>query len=210
MADTILGGTFDFLLRIGFLNILVPFILFYAIVFGMLERTQVFSRDKKGSDQTRNLHSLIAFAIAITATATSNAVGITQNYLPILAVVSVVLLGVMLLLGMAFGDKFDAMLDDKKYKGIVWTFAGILIFCALFVMVYYSGLLVTPCSGDLTPVNSLSINEGECTAFIDASGLPNSFYLMGMNLFQIFGGELLGIIILIVIGVIVIRMVTKQ
>ena len=191
---TILSDAFDFLLNIGFLNIVVPFILFYAIVFGMLERTQIFNPDKsKRDERSTNLNSLIAFAIAITATAASNAVGITQNYLPILAVTAVVLLGVMMLMGMAFGDKFDDIVKNNVwYNRLVWLAAGILIIGALIVVVYYSGLLVTPCTSgsSLTPVNSLNTNSGQCTKLMDISGFPN-VYILGLNMSDLLGSETL-------------------
>ncbi|MBN1923297.1 MAG: hypothetical protein JW791_00880 [Nanoarchaeota archaeon] len=195
MSNGVLGGAFDFLINMGFLNTLVPFILFYAIIFGMLERTQIFTpkekRDKK-DEQVTNLHALIAFSMAITATAAAQAVGITQNYLPILAVTAVALLGIMMLLGMAFGDKFDTIMSENKYySGIVWGAALLLVVGALIVVSYYSGLLVTPCdaAGELTPVNSLDPGNGECTKLLDITGFPNKVYVMGIEIIGIFASS---------------------
>ena len=185
MAETdIMSGAFDFLIKIGFLNILVPFILFYAIIFGMLEKAQVFSRNKdEPTEDIRNLHSLIAFAISVTATGAANAVGITQNYLPILAVLSVILLGAMMLLSMAFGDQFETIQKGKTFTAIAWTFALLLIISGFSVIAYTSGLIVkTPCSmfnQDLTPVNMRDVSSGQCTQFLDIT--DNGFYLMGFN-----------------------------
>ncbi len=218
MTTSVLGDAFDFLINIGFLNTLVPFILFYAIVFGMLERTEIFTpKDKKGKgdESITNLHALIAFAIAITATAASQAVGITQNYLPILGVTAVVILGLMMLLGMAFGDKFDDMLaNSKTYKGIVWGAALILIMGALMVVTYYSGLLVTPCDaqGTLTPVNSLNPGDGECTKLMDITGFPNEMYVLGVDAASILAsinfGEVIAVIV--IIGVIAIALASTR
>lgn len=188
----VLGGAFDFLIQMGFLNTLIPFILYYAIVFGMLQRTQIFTpKHKKDKDdaQITNLNALIAFSIAITATAASQAVGITQNYLPILSVTSVVLLGIMMLLGMAFGDKFEeTILDNQIYKGIVWGGAFVLIIGALIVVGYHSGLLVTPCTpgNGLVPVNSLDPSEGQCTQMMDITGFPNELYVLGIEVMGMF------------------------
>jgi len=214
---TILSDAFDFIIQMGFLNIVVPFILFYAIVFGMLERTQIFSADKSKKDEkTTNLHSLIAFAIAITATAASNAVGITQNYLPILAVASVVLLGIMMLLGMAFGDKFEEIQQSKVYKNLVWGFAGMLIIGALIVITYFSGLLVTPCiAGDgLTRVNTLNTAQGQCTQLMDMSGFPSQVYVLGLDMAGFMSSEtfvgIVGIAIFIGVVLVVMNLVRKE
>ncbi len=213
MADGVFSSAMDFLIRMGFLNTLIPFILYYAVVFGMLERTQIFTPShKKGKPgpEITNLHSLIAFSVAITATAASQAVGITQNYLPVLSVTAVVLLGIMMLLGMAFGDKFSDVLDSKIYRGIAWVGAIVLIIGALVAVVYYSGMIVTPCTlgGDLTPVNSLKTTEGQCTKLIDISGFPDTIYVMGIktsdlipeNIMDIVVG--VGILVLAIIGVV--------
>ena len=95
-----------------------------------------------------------------------------------------ILLGFMMLVGMAFGEKFTKeILDNKYYKFIVWTAAFVLILGALIVVGYNSGLLVTPCSAGsgLTPVNSLDTQTGECTKLLDITGFPDQIYMMGID-----------------------------
>ncbi|MDD4353700.1 MAG: hypothetical protein PHN56_04545 [Candidatus Nanoarchaeia archaeon] len=200
MADSMVGGAFDLLIKIGFMNLIVPFILFYAIVFGMLEKTQLFaSKDSKGKDEMKNLHSLIAFALAITATAASYAVGITQNFLPILGIASVILLGLMMVLGMAFGPQFEEISKTSGvYKGIIWACAIVLIIAAMGVIAYNGLIVGTPCNDkSLTPVNSLNPGPGQCTKFMEISA--TNFYLMGFDVSSmmknIFTADVIGIII---------------
>jgi hypothetical protein len=209
MADSIATSAFDFLIKIGFLNLLVPFILFYAIVFGMLERTQLFAIDKKKGD-SKNLHSLIAFALAITATAASYAVGITQNFLPVIGIASVVLLGLMMVLGMAFGEQFEERIikNSKMYQAIIIGISGVLLVAALGVIAYNGLIVGTPCpmDGSLTGVNTLNPGPGECTNFMDIeqSGSALTIYVMGINVTQV-GSQILTaevMAIMIFIGVI--------
>ncbi|VVB75159.1 Uncharacterised protein [Candidatus Tiddalikarchaeum anstoanum] len=192
-TGNVLGDAFNLLIDFGFLRIVVPFILFYSIVFGMLERTQLFTRREEGGKlpkeidkQVTNMHAMIAFAIAITATAASQAVGITTNYLPILAIVAVIIVGVMLLLGLAFGEEFskpEFLTKHPIYTAIVWTGAIALLFGAIIAVGYYSGLVVTPCDGTLTPVNTLNTREGECTRLFDITQLTETgvMYMMGVE-----------------------------
>jgi len=210
MSNSLLGSAFDFIIKMGFLNTLVPFILYYSIIFGMLERTQIFTpahKKEKDDAQITNLHALIAFAMAITATAASQAVGITQNYLPILSVTAVILLGIMMLLGMAFGPEFINILKKPVYQGIAWGGAIVLIIGALIVVGYHSGLLVTPCTANngLTPVNSLDPGAGQCTQLMDITQFPDKMYVMGIEVMGLLAGnEYLEAIIglLIIAGVI--------
>ncbi|MDD2678585.1 MAG: hypothetical protein PHG04_03525 [Candidatus Nanoarchaeia archaeon] len=215
MADSMVGGAFDLLIKIGFLNLIVPFILFYAIVFGMLEKTQLFSIDKK-KEEMRSIHSLIAFALSITATAASYAVGITQNFLPILGIASVVLLGFMMVLGMAFGPKFDESISSKKeYRGIIFAFAIIVLFAAV-VIIGYNGLIVgTPCNDpSLTPVNTLNPGPGECTKFSDFSKLDEGkIYLMGIEVMGLMGRispDVIGYVLTFAIIGFIIYYITKK
>ncbi|MFA5303985.1 MAG: hypothetical protein WC393_05645 [Candidatus Nanoarchaeia archaeon] len=205
MADSLVGGAFDILIKIGFLNLIVPFVLFYSIVFGMLEKTQLFAADKaKAKDESRNLHSLIAFALGITATAASYAVGITQNFLPVLGIASVVLLGLMMVLGMAFGPEFDANISKSKPYKVIIGITAIVLMLAAVLIIAYNGLIVgTPCNDNsLTPVNSLNPGAGECTKFMDITA--TDFYVMGFNVKTLIGSlftsDVIGI--LIVLGVI--------
>jgi len=193
MAESIVEGAFDILIKIGFLNLIVPFILFYSIVFGMLEKTQLFAaadkEGKKSKDDMRNLHSLIAFALGITATAASYAVGITQNFLPVLGIASVVLLGLMMVLGMAFGPDFDSTISKSKfYKGIIGVAALVLLLAAVLVIAYNGLVVGTPCEigSNLTPVNDLNPGAGQCTKFIDIS--ESNFFLMGFNVNKMMSG----------------------
>lgn len=211
-TGSIFGDAFNLLIDFGFLQIVVPFILFYSIVFGMLERTQIFSRDKEKEDkQITNLHAMIAFSIAVTATAASQAVGITQNYLPILSVTAVILVGIMLLLGLAFGDEFEkTVMQSKTYKTIIFTLLGVLVLGAVVVVGYYSGLVVTPCiDGDgLTRVNSLDITSGQCTQLFDITQFPQSMYIMGIEMADL-SSSLIGLVgIIVVIGLVM--LITKK
>ena len=217
MADTAVAGPLDFLIRIGFLNLIVPFILFYAIVFGMLEKTQLFSRDpSKSKDEMRNLHALIAFALAITATATSYAVGITQNFLPILGIASVVLLGFMMVLGMAFGPEFDKKINEKCYKGITIGIAIILLLVAGAVIAYNGLIVGTPCPMDnsLRGVNTLNPGPGECTNAMDFSELAQGrAYVMGIDVFGILNTIPAGIIetiVFVVVMAVLVGLVIKK
>jgi len=202
MADSIVGGAFDLLIKVGFLNLIIPFILFYAIVFGMLEKTQLFSADKK-KEEMRSIHSLIAFSLSITATAASFAVGITQNFLPVLGIASVVLLGFMMILGMAFGPEFEAIAKTPKYKTAIMGFA-IAVLLAAMVIISYNGLIVgTPCNDKaLVQVNSLNPGPGQCTKFSDFSGFPSKVYVMGiemMGLMSNINSDVIGILIIVAV-----------
>ena len=66
MAQTVLGGTIDFLGRLGVYDVLLPFLLVFTLVFAFLEKTKVLGveivKDKAGNEHTytrKNLNAII-------------------------------------------------------------------------------------------------------------------------------------------------------
>ncbi len=201
--ESVIATGFRYLAEWGFLDIVIPFILFYSIVFGMLERTQLFKRpeEEKISKRLTNLHSLIAFAIAITATSAAQLIGITRAYLPVLSVISLILIGVMLTLSMIFGEQFEEMQKDNKiYNFIGWGFAITALLAGAIIAFYYSGLLVEPCTGN---------NPETCTPLMNMQAGK----ILGIQISDILTPEVMNTIIpLVVLAVIIglVMLVTRR
>ena len=82
-----------FLADYGFYEIFLPFILVFAIVFGILQKTQILGRDKK------RLNIGVALAVALTAVGSLQFSGILQGFVAKLGFALVILLGIALFLG---------------------------------------------------------------------------------------------------------------
>lgn len=61
MAETVAGQSLELINRIGIFNVIVPFVLGFAITYGMLEKTKIFG------DNMQKINALIALAVGITA-----------------------------------------------------------------------------------------------------------------------------------------------
>ena len=51
MAETVLGGAVDFLQDFGFFDVVLPFLLVFTLVFGILEKTKIFGTEKVGDKE---------------------------------------------------------------------------------------------------------------------------------------------------------------
>ncbi|MEK6854045.1 MAG: hypothetical protein AABX60_01800 [Nanoarchaeota archaeon] len=76
MVESTFRGTFDFLEKIGVLDVVLPFLLVFTMMFAILEKTRVFGTEiVEGKHYTKkNLNSLASFAIAFFAVASSRVV----------------------------------------------------------------------------------------------------------------------------------------
>ena len=109
---TALNNAIEFLRDFGFFNVVLPFMLVFTIVFGILEKTKLFGTEGTG-DKARpkkNLDAMVAFSVAFFVVAASNIVEVIQTSLPAVTLVLVILLFTMLLLG-SFAAETDKGLD---------------------------------------------------------------------------------------------------
>ena len=112
------------LIDMGFFNTILPFLLVYAIVYGILVRTKIF-----GEEQT-SINAVISFAIALFFIAAANVVDIMQAFLPWVGVIAIFLVGVMMLGVLIYGGEMESFSQKFKTPGILVTIVA--LFYALF------------------------------------------------------------------------------
>ncbi len=121
-GQTLFGNVIDFLRKLGFFSVLLPFLLVFAIVFGILEKSKIFGTEKAGDKEypKRNLNSIVAFCVAFFVVAASNITGVIQATMPQIALVLIFIIAFLLLFGSLMGH---ATLE--KGKGILdlWAIA---------------------------------------------------------------------------------------
>lgn len=127
---TPLDGAVQFLKDFGFFNVVLPFLLIFAIVFGILEKTKIFGTEKVKNEDIprRNLNSIVSFCIAFFVVAASNVVGIIQASIPAVALVLLIVIVFLLLFG-------SLMSTEKLTHGIgLWGQPhGRILVVAIFI-----------------------------------------------------------------------------
>ena len=137
---TPLGNAIQFLQDFGFFNVVLPFLLVFTIVFGILEKTKIFGLENK--KPKKNLNSMVAFAVAFFVVAASNVVQAIQIALPWVSLVLIILVCFLLLSGMLFAEEKDkdfALWD--KMGGLSKWFIGIMIIAIIAIFLYAFNLL---------------------------------------------------------------------
>jgi hypothetical protein len=115
MAETsILQSAIDSLHTVGFFDIMLPFLLVFSIVFGVLERAQMFG--EKRSD----LNAIIAFVIGLIVVVSSTVLNLMTGFLPWVGLMVVVFLCFIMLTVMFWGEASN-LWENKaiKYGGAI-------------------------------------------------------------------------------------------
>ena len=126
MDGTILQNEF-------FTNILLPFILVFAIVYAILDKTEILGTDKRGPN------GLISLAISLIFVGVPAATGLTTKLIPIVSIFIVIIFSLLLVLGFirGFGQEEGKPLFTKAFMG--WM-TGLLITAFIIAIAWSTGL----------------------------------------------------------------------
>ena len=108
------------------IELLLPFLLVFVVVFAILQRTKILG------DEKRQIDAIVALVIGLIFVAFGQAVGFIINIIPILAITAIVLLVFMILYGMVFvGDEFKF---NKYLRGGIGIVVGIIVIISVLVL----------------------------------------------------------------------------
>lgn len=135
MASTVLGGTIDFLARLGVYEVVLPFLLVFTLLFAFLEKTRILGveevRDEKGNSHfmtRKNLNAMISFTSAFFVIASSQLVRIISEVMA--NTVILIVLGLCFALSAGIWhtstDEF-ALEDGWKTVFYVISFLGVIL-----------------------------------------------------------------------------------
>jgi len=105
----------EFMEKFGFYDVVIPFLLVFTLVFGVLQKIKIFGKESK------QYNALISVTIALLFVAASNLVEAVNQYMPVIGLVLAMFLGLMLMLGM-FGVKEGS----KGVQTLGWVLAGLV------------------------------------------------------------------------------------
>ena len=130
---SVLGNALDFLREFGIFDVILPFLLVFAVVFGILEKTRILGEEtiEKVSYPRKNLNAIVAFVMAMLVVAAIKIVAVINAALPQISLLIIVSLSFLLMIGIFM--KPDNTLYDKLNKGWL-TFLRIIMFIAVILI----------------------------------------------------------------------------
>ncbi len=138
---TPLENAIEFLRSFGFFSVVLPFLLVFTIIFGILEKTRIFGEEEiKGKKHPKkSLNAMVAFSIAFFVVAASNIVGAIQASLPLISLFLVIIVAFLLLVGIFFSDKEFSFYE--KFPGFTKIIIGVVVIAVLAVFLNAFGFL---------------------------------------------------------------------
>jgi len=135
-----LAGAVQFFRDFGLFDVVLPFLLIFAIVFSILEKTRILGEDKIAADKTmpkRSLNAIVAFVCAMLVVATNKIVSAINTALPNVVFLAVVIICFMMLIGTFYkeGEFFGAENPLKK-----WIPGFIVFIAALIALIFLDSL----------------------------------------------------------------------
>lgn len=116
-----LYGAIEFMKSFGVFDIILPFLLVFTVIFGILEKTKVFG--KEGESSRKNLNAMVAFVIGFFVVAATQIVQLMQAALPYIMFLLVLIIMFMILFGSTMAESADGIdiwsnFSSAKAKGI--------------------------------------------------------------------------------------------
>lgn len=132
MAKSIFVQALNALKAIGAFRVIFPFILIFSIIFGILERTDIFG------EEAADINALVSFSIAILFVGAGNAVGTLTQFVPWVSLLSVFLISVVMVVALFYED--ISKVAESNWKWVVITIAVIWLILSLL---YSMGMIET-------------------------------------------------------------------
>ncbi|VVB75157.1 Uncharacterised protein [Candidatus Tiddalikarchaeum anstoanum] len=153
MVETVAGQALDVINRIGIFDVVVPFIIGAAALYGMLEKSQIFGKDR------HDVNSMVAIGVGIIVTLSWSLRNFLLNFIPIIIVAAFFIFVGLLLLEWV-GVKPDFVVNILQQPAV---FIPVLLLLFVLVMVGLNGGLdfivgrtnftgtIGPASNEITP-----------------------------------------------------------
>jgi hypothetical protein len=186
MSDTVLGGVITFFQNIGIYDIVLPFLLTFAIVFAILEKTKVLGtekiKDDKGTEHEysrKTLNSLVAFVLGFLAVASAQIVEAITTISSQIIILILLIIFFLTAVGIFYGKSEDVSLEKKSGFR---TFFMVLTFIAILAI--FLNAMKTTIDGQ--KVSWLEIFIGVLAEFTTNTFVAAIVLLIGIVLFMWF------------------------
>ena len=124
--ETVLGNVLVFFDKIGIYDVVLPFILVFAIVFAILEKSKILGTVKvdKESYSNKNVNSLVAFVVAFFVVASAQLVEIIAQVSAQVVILLLLSVFFLLLVGSFTMEKGDVALKEGPLRNF---FIGVML-----------------------------------------------------------------------------------
>tara|TARA_Y100000310_G_C20548330_1_gene746741 strand:+ start:590 stop:1129 length:540 start_codon:yes stop_codon:yes gene_type:complete len=114
---TPLYDAIEFMKSFGIFDVVLPFLLVFTVIFGVLEKTKLFG--KEGDSSRKNINAMVAFTIGFFVVAATQVVTVIQTALPYIMLLLILIITFMILYGSTLSEgEINVWEHFEKHKGI--------------------------------------------------------------------------------------------
>ena len=124
------------LAEIGVIEVLLPFILVYAVVFAILQKSQIFEGGSSTEKQAKSINAVIAAVFGFFTITSIQLIQIFQSFIINSIVVVIFLLCTLIVIGFLLGDEYKTLFNDNRVK---YALAILLTIVLLIVLINILG-----------------------------------------------------------------------
>lgn len=125
--------------EIGVFQYVLPFVLTFAIIYGILNKLSLLGNSKQGARLHTVVSAVISLFVTVYTPAGQSLSSIFTTYFGALSVVLVAIFGALILVGLVFGDDWDSFIKDDSDNVKTGVFV-VLALIALAVFLGWGGL----------------------------------------------------------------------
>ena len=143
VEQTVFGGVIEFMRRLGFYDVVLPFLLVFALVYAILDKTMILGEEYKGEPR-RSLNAIVAFVVAVVFVGATQLVSVINqaiaNFVVVIVVVAFFLITISLFIGEGGILKFTKA-GETGHNWFVYVFLPGLFIVILLIILQALGWL---------------------------------------------------------------------
>lgn len=132
MADSVFRKALEFLYTLGMYDVILPFLLVFAVVFAILEKTKVFGVDKiEGVEYTKkNINAIIAFVIGLLVVLSTTLVKAINESMSNIVLLMLMSISFLILIGTFYHYEEKVLLEGA------WRKMFMILFFIITIMIF--------------------------------------------------------------------------
>ena len=128
---SVFNNAIDFIVELGIFDVVLPFLLVFAIIFAILEKTKVLGTEEiDGKKYTKkNLDSIVAFVVAFFVVGSAQLVQAINSFMANIVLLLLLVVFFLVLVGVFFKEGEGVFLEDGPWKTLwmIILFVGIIL-----------------------------------------------------------------------------------
>jgi len=133
MAESLLGGVVEFLRNIGFYDVILPFLLVFAMMFAILDKTLVLGSEN--GKPKKQINSIIAFVIALLVIGSTRLIAVMNEAVSNIAMLLIVITFILVTISVFKAEGQYDLFQHPVLKG--WI---IFVVIAIIITIFFQAL----------------------------------------------------------------------